>query len=53
MVERILEDPYDLEAADEVVEYCSALEMIVTAIFSRAEHRSIWMIFSQRDSFPI
>lgn len=31
VVERILEDPYDLEAANELVEYCSALEMIVTA----------------------
>src|SRR5699024_8213669 len=31
VVERILEDPYDLEDADELVEYCSALEMIVMA----------------------
>src|SRR5699024_10692461 len=31
VVERILDDPYDLEAADELVEYWSALEMLVTA----------------------
>ena len=31
VVERILDDPYDLEASDELVEYWSALEMLVTA----------------------
>ena len=31
VVERIVDDPYNLEASDELMEYCSALEMLVTA----------------------